>query len=47
MRRYVLVVVLIAGLIGAAVASSDVLFARVISGLTLGMCIGICMCDWG
>ncbi len=43
MRGCMLVMVLIAGLIGAAVASSDVLFARVISGLALGMCIGICL----
>lgn len=47
MRGRVLAVVLIAGLIGAAVATSDVLLTRIISGLTLGLCIGICLCDRG
>ena len=46
MHGRALVVVLIAGLIGAAVATSDVLLTRIISGLTLGMCIGVCLCDW-
>lgn len=45
MRGRVLVVVLIAGLIGAAVGTSDVLMTRIISGATLGLCIGICLCD--
>lgn len=45
MHGRMLVVVLIAGLIGAAVATSDVLVTRIISGATLGLCIGICLCD--
>lgn len=45
MRGRVLVVVLIAGLIGAAMGTSDVLMTRIIAGATLGLCIGICLCD--
>lgn len=43
MHGRALVVVLIAGLIGAAVVTSDVLGVRTISGLALGLCLGICM----
>lgn len=45
MQGRVLVVILIAWLIGAAVATSCVLGARVISGIALVLCIGI-VCDW-
>lgn len=43
MRGRALVVVLIAGLIGASVGASDVLMSRIISGATLALCIGICL----
>lgn len=44
MQGYIMVV-LIAGLIGCAMGTSDVVLARIIAGAVIGLCIGMCLVD--